>query len=50
MLETVVILHVSALNLGGTQTLVIAATSWAMLFEEIIMDSDNEGKKGSATS
>lgn len=40
------VLGVSALNLGGSQTLVIAATSCAMLFEEIIMDSDNEGKKG----
>lgn len=25
--------------------LVIAVTSWATLFEEIIMDSDNEGKR-----
>lgn len=44
------VLGVSALNLGGSQTLVIAATSCAMLFEEIIMDSDNEEKKGLATS
>lgn len=44
-LEIIVILHISALNLCGAQTLVIAVASWAMLFEEIIMDSDNEGKR-----
>lgn len=40
----IVILHISALNLYDSQTLVIAATSCAVLFEEIIMESDNEGK------
>lgn len=30
--------YISALNRGDAQTVVIAATSWAMLFEEIIMD------------
>lgn len=45
VLEIIVILHISALNLSGAQTLVIAVTSWPMLFEEIIMDSDNEGKR-----
>lgn len=44
-LEIIVILHISALNLCGAQTLVIAVTSWPMLFEDIIMVSDNEGKK-----
>lgn len=34
-------LHVSSV----AQTLVIAVTSCAMLFEELIMDSDNEGKR-----
>lgn len=33
------------LKLSGAQALVIAVTSWAMLFEEIITDSDNEGKR-----
>lgn len=45
----IVILYVSAVNLCGAQTLVIAATSWGM-FEEMIMVPDNEGKKGLATS
>lgn len=44
-LEMIVILHVSASELCGAQTLVIAVTSWEMLFEEIIMVSDNEGKR-----
>lgn len=44
-LEMIVILHISALELCGAQTLVIAVTSWEMLFEEIIMVSDNEGKR-----
>lgn len=43
-LEIIVILRLSASNLCSAQTLVIAATSWPMLFEEIIMASDNEGK------
>lgn len=40
----IIILHVSALNLCGAQTLVIAVTSCEVLFEEIIMAPDNEGK------
>lgn len=41
----IVILNVSALNLCDAQALVIAETSWATLFEEIIMEYDNEGKR-----
>lgn len=44
-LEIIVILHISALNRFDAQTLVIAATSWAMLFEEIIMEYDNEAER-----
>lgn len=38
------VLGVSFLNFSGAPTLVIAATSWVM-FEEIITDSDNKGKR-----